>query len=55
MAKKKNVVPQATGEKVVHTAVNFVAIHASTFNTARVFKDRKKAVKCGDRKHKGSW
>lgn len=30
---------------------NFVAKHANKFNKATVFKDKKKALKCGDRKH----
>ncbi len=31
---------------------NFVAKNARKFNKSAVFKDRKKAVKRGDRKHK---
>lgn len=31
---------------------NFVAKHARKFNKAAVHKDRKKALKRGDRKHK---
>jgi hypothetical protein len=36
-------------------AQNFVAKHARTFNKATVQRDRKKAAKRGDRKHKGKW
>ena len=34
---------------------NLVAKHARTYNTARVFVDRKKAAKRGARKHKAKW
>lgn len=34
---------------------NIVAKHARTYNTARVFVDRKKAAKRGARKHKAKW
>lgn len=36
-------------------ANNLVAKHARKYNTAVVMKDRKKAIKRGDRKHKGKW
>ena len=32
---------------------NFVAKHAATYNKSAVMKDRKKAAKRGDSKHKG--